>query len=67
MTGPAKDFASAGMDIPVTPEEDEYFQQLERTAEPPSAKEPARAMSFDEYELHCKMLRQGAFPPHSKP
>lgn len=63
MTGPSKDFAYAGADIPVTPEEDDYFRELEMRDVPTVAKEAPRAMTYDEYEFHCKMLRQGAFHP----
>ena len=63
VTKPTEDFILAGADIPVTPEEDEYFQQLEMKALPTVPKPQAKAMSFQEYELHCKMLQSGAFRP----
>lgn len=61
MTEPTKAFACAGADIPVTPEEDAYFQEMERKAQPTVQGPPAKAMTYDEYDLHCRMLRGTSF------
>jgi len=55
---PAKsDFADVCAHIPVTPEEDEYFRELEMKAQPRPARPPEKAMTYDQYRLHIQTLR----------
>ena len=58
MTNPAKgDFADLSAELSVTPEEEEYFRELEMKAKPRPARLPEPAMTYDQYLLYLQTQR----------